>query len=837
MPKIFRIYLISTICLLIVGTSLGVNALTYYGNQFLVNTIVSMGRLDALNKKASLRFTAQASKTVNSFWVYIHNNQGGSKTYRYGIQANNGGIPSGTWLRYKDLTVGGTGWVEAVLTPGVSLTSGTVYHIVVEPVDTPNTNKYLALRMTSPLNRLIVYDQTPDPNSNTLFNDGTGWTVQGYQPLYFLEYSDATCEGNPCSNPSFGNVYGSTYESERFTLTGGDKTITQVGVYLRRVGTPPNDCRFVLYNITDAVEVDSGTIATSSGITTSYAWYTYTLPTPKTLLDGKQYRLYLKTTGGDFSNKYIWHMPHNYKEAKDNSRNYDGLNSINQTSYDGGASWVDWLNFDAVFRIAYQATYYVRPDGNDANTGLGPSASKAWKTIGKAASTMTAGETVYVAPGSYGGSVSVGSNGSSGKRINYIGDRDASEFSDISAGEVITSRFSISSKSYITIDGFTIRSSSGSGIEVLGTGNNYLIIRNNKIYSHSYDGIHLRYADNIEIYNNLIYDNDRHGINLFYTSNNARIYNNTFYLNADVSSEAAIKLGQGQNATIFNNIFYESIGYCVYVSDQTGFASDYNDFYGGAKVGYWSGDRTTLADWCGASPQTDNINHAINSNPQFVDPDGANNILGGLNGADDDFHLQSTSPCIEAGTSSFNGKSAPADDIDGEVRPRMAEYDMGSDEVLIALSITLRNAADTADYTTWAIGSGKELNTVYLMDINNCVLVKNNGDVAEDFSISAVGSNWTLGSSSGEDTCVLMGLFNGNTAPLEGDFSTANDLIDTFAVWATQAGGSGKFEGISDGDNVPTGTGEKLYIYLRTPTAVKQGNQEAITVTIGCRAH
>ncbi|MEW5766706.1 MAG: right-handed parallel beta-helix repeat-containing protein [bacterium] len=757
--------------------------------------------------------------------------------YRYGIQGDSSGLPSGTWLGYKDLaTAGVSKWVVADLTPDVDLTSGTVYHIVVEPVDNPN--KSIALRATAPLNQLIVYDQAPDPNSNTLFYDGTGWTIQGYQPLYLLEYSDAIREGDPCSDPGYGSVYGSIYESERFTWAGGDKTITQVIVYLKCAGSPPNDCRFVLYNITDAVEVANGTIATSSEITTSYAWYTYTLSTPQTLIDGKQYRLYLKTPGGNSSNKYMWHMPFNNGVAG-NSRNYDGLNSINQTSSDGGSSWADWPNFDAVFRFAYPATYYyVRPDGNNANTGRGPSAAAAWKTIGKAASTMVAGDTVYVAPGNYGESVSVGNNGSAGKRINYVGDRDASEFPDLSAGEVITSRFSISSKSYITIDGFTLRNySSGSGVEVLGTGNNYLIIRNNKIYSHSYDGIHLRYANNIEIYNNLIYDNERHGINLFYTSNNAKIYNNTFYLNADVSNEAAIKLDQGQNATVFNNIFYQSIGYCIYVSDQSGFASDYNDFYGGAKVGYWSGDRVTLADWCGASTQTDDINHAINSDPKFVDPDGADNTLGGPNGADDDFHLQSTSPCIEAGTSSFNGKSAPADDIDGEVRPYAAGYDMGSDELLIALSITLRNAADNADYTTWTIGSGKALNTVYLMDINNCVLVKNDGNVSEDFSIMAVGSNWTLGSSSGENTCVLMGLFNGHTAPLEGDFSTANDLINTFPVWATQVGGSGKFEGTNDGDNILSATGEKLYIYLRTPTAVNQGDQEAVTVTIGCREH
>ncbi|MEW6095094.1 MAG: hypothetical protein AB1567_01015 [bacterium] len=511
MAKIFKIYLISTTCLLIIGASIFVNAQTYYGNQFQVTTTVSMGYLDAIDKKASLRFTAQASKTVSSFRIYIYDNEAGSKTYRYGIQTDSGGVPSGTWLGYKDLdVVGGSGWLTVVLASGISVTSGTVYHIVVEPVDNPS--KAIALQATTPLNQMIVYDNASDTNSNTLFYDGTGWTIQNYQPIYFLDYSDATYEGNPCSFPSYGSVYGTRYESQKFTMVGGDKIITEVAVFIKRGGSPPNDCDFVLFNITDSVEVASGTIATSSEVTPSYAWYTHTLSASKTLIDGKEYRLYLKTIGGDSNNKYMWHMPYNYDAADYNSRNYDGLNSINQSSTDGGSNWSqDWPNYDAVFR-------------------------------------------------------------------------------------------------------FTLSTS--------------------------------------------------------------------------------------------------------------------------------------------------------------------------------------------------------------------------------ILSVTLRNADDSADYTSWDIGSGKQTDTVYLMDTTNCVLVKNDGTVAEDFSISGTGTNWTLGSSAAEDTCVLMGLFNASTAPAEGEFSNANDLITTSPVWATYvADGSGKFQGANDGDNVLAGTGEKLYIYLKTPSSITQGDQETITVTIGCREH
>jgi hypothetical protein len=287
------------------------------------------------------------------------------------MQEDNGGVPSGSWLGYEDFSVsGGSGWVSVDPSPAISVTSGAVYHIVVKPVSNPV--KCLALRATTPPNQLIVYDQTSDVNSNTLFNDGFGWTVQDYQPVYILEYSDNTQEGNPCCSVDWGSIYGDNCESERFTITGGDRFITSVGAYLSSLGNPPNDCAFVLYNITDGVEEAGGTIVTAAEITASWTWYTYDLPSAKTLVNGKQYRFYLKTTGGNSSNKYMWNMPYNVDDPVDNSINYDGLNSTNQTSSNGGSTWSgDWPNYDAVFRFAELAlSITVDPGSVDMGTVL-----------------------------------------------------------------------------------------------------------------------------------------------------------------------------------------------------------------------------------------------------------------------------------------------------------------------------------------------------------------------------------------------------------------------------------------------------------------------------------
>lgn len=112
-------------------------------------------------------------------------------------------------------------------------------------------------------------------------------------------------------------------------------------------------------------------------------------------------------------------------------------------------------------------TYYVRNDGSDANTGLGPGRLQAWQTIQKAlgAAGISSGDTVYIAPGRYNETITVAMV-SATAQTNILGDPTCTQFTDITPGVV-----------RITPTAADIGSNYGTSIALTATSKNFLTFK------------------------------------------------------------------------------------------------------------------------------------------------------------------------------------------------------------------------------------------------------------------------------------------------------------------------------------------------------------------------
>ena len=91
------------------------------------------------------------------------------------------------------------------------------------------------------------------------------------------------------------------------------------------------------------------------------------------------------------------------------------------------------------------ANYFIRPDGNDSNTGLGPTAGQAWLTLTKAlgATGIKSGDILYVSPGKHTASFGTAISPNPTVNTRIVGDSNSSFFTDITPGEVRFNHYTV----------------------------------------------------------------------------------------------------------------------------------------------------------------------------------------------------------------------------------------------------------------------------------------------------------------------------------------------------------------------------------------------------------
>ena len=153
------------------------------------------------------------------------------------------------------------------------------------------------------------------------------------------------------------------------------------------------------------------------------------------------------------------------------------------------------------------------------------------------------------------------------------------------------------------------------------------------------------------IVNNVIYDQTAHGVQLDAANVDGgvtQLHNNTLHEGFESAAPAVHVMGNSRNVDVRNNIF--SVGAAaaldIGAGSQVGLISDFNLFdLTTAGVGTGTAARFSGADFPTLTSRRAALGldlSSLEADPQFVDADGADDILGANgvdNGQDDDFHL------------------------------------------------------------------------------------------------------------------------------------------------------------------------------------------------------
>jgi hypothetical protein len=162
------------------------------GNRQWETSTESMGSMTSTASVSAIRFTAQASKSVNSILVFVQTALA-SPAYKVGIETSTAGyLPNGTYVggdsNYAVATPNATGWLNLTLPSAATLTAGTVYHITVRyDSGTIGGTNYTALR------RLGTNQNNFRPKENAIdswLNTISGTAIQNRDPIFILKYND-----------------------------------------------------------------------------------------------------------------------------------------------------------------------------------------------------------------------------------------------------------------------------------------------------------------------------------------------------------------------------------------------------------------------------------------------------------------------------------------------------------------------------------------------------------------------------------------------------------------------------------------------------------------------
>jgi parallel beta-helix repeat protein len=187
-------------------------------------------------------------------------------------------------------------------------------------------------------------------------------------------------------------------------------------------------------------------------------------------------------------------------------------------------------------------TLYVDKTNTNCSDGGSGTAQQPFCTIKPAASRVQAGQTVLVVAGTYNETVTVSSSGTAAAPINFVA-APGGGVTVTGSGSASASGFSISGRSYVTVQGFNVTGTGGDGIVAKNSSN--ITIRGNRVsfvgqpsQGKVAKGIKLDGTTDSVVATNTVDHNTDFGIYLVSATRNQVVANNVF-ANARVFERAA----------------------------------------------------------------------------------------------------------------------------------------------------------------------------------------------------------------------------------------------------------------------------------------------------------
>ena len=319
-----------------------------------LETGMSVVTLSNPDEKLSIRFTSKFSGDLTKLHLYFDNQK--NIKIRVGIQEDIEGFPSGQWVGNS------YGNIEKILnsekkrydtfsfSEKISLRENEIYHIVIEIDEKTIERNFFLITYNdnwpfTPFNHKDPDNTWEDNAINTLFFDGTSWTVQDKWPIYVIEHFDGTSDGQPYSLMAPWIIRGSSMVGQA-VIPFSSYLVDEFAFVVSLDGNPTDNLYYAVYDAENNI-LRNGTFATPDELTKKKSWQQVKLKSPLHLEPGELYRFILSSPNTDLKNPY---KVYGHEFMLDQTLGYGSVKH-HLTKSSNGILWSKWYDADTAFKL------------------------------------------------------------------------------------------------------------------------------------------------------------------------------------------------------------------------------------------------------------------------------------------------------------------------------------------------------------------------------------------------------------------------------------------------------------------------------------------------------